>query len=103
MDENRDSWSDEDFAPLFEHNDAEQFRTHWLEIQSRFVNDPNASVRDADELVNHMIENITTVFADKRISLENQWKQGGKASTEDLRVALKGYRSVFNRLLSLEP
>jgi hypothetical protein len=93
---------EEGFAPLFENKQATDFRTQWLEIQSRFVDDPAVSVRQADELVTHVIENITSTFADERTSLENQWNSGDKVSTEDLRMALRRYRSFFDRLLSLE-
>ena len=99
--ETRDESKEEDFAPLFENNEAELFRTQWLEIQSRFVDDPSVSVKDADELVANVIKNITRTFADKRTSMETQWKSGD-VSTEDLRVALKRYRSFFDRLLTLE-
>jgi len=94
--------SEEDFAPLFENNEAEKFRTHWLEIQSRFVDDPTVAVKEADDLVADVIKNITRTFSDKRMGLENQWKREDKVSTEDLRVAMKRYRSFFNRLLTLE-
>jgi hypothetical protein len=67
---------EEDFAPLFENDEAETFRSHWLNIQSRFVDDPSASVKEADELVANVIKSITRSFADKRISLESQWKIG---------------------------
>lgn len=99
--ESRAAWNETEVASLFEDDEAEQFRADWLEIQSRFVDDPNAAVRDADELVNHVLENITTVFADKRLVLESQWKRGDTVSTEDLRIALKRYRSLFDRLLAL--
>jgi len=92
---------DENFAPLFENEEAEQFRSQWLEIQSRFVDDPSVSVKGADDLVAKVITNITRTFADKRTSMEAQWKSGD-VSTEDLRVALKRYRSFFDRLLTLE-
>lgn len=101
--ENKTSTREDDFAPLFENTEAEEFRSHWLDIQSRFVDDPRASVKEADELVANVIKSITRSFADKRISLENQWKSGeNNISTEDMRVAIQGYRSFFNRLLSLE-
>jgi hypothetical protein len=32
--------------------------------------------------------------------LEGQWDRGDDVSTEDLRVALTGYRSFFGRLVS---
>ena len=100
--ENRNARSEEDFAPLFEMDAAKKFRAQWLEIQSRFVDDPSVSVKDADDLVADVIKNITRTFSDKRLSLENQWKSGDKVSTEDLRLAMQRYRSFFNRLLSLE-
>jgi hypothetical protein len=99
--ESMDERREEDFAPLFENNEAEEFRTKWLDIQSRFVDDPSVSVKDADDLVADVIKNITRSFADKRMSLESQWN-GGDVSTEDLRMAMKRYRSFFNRLLSLQ-
>ena len=98
---NSDVRSEEDFAALFEDSEAEGFRTQWLDIQSRFVDDPSIAVKEADDLVAEVIKNITRSFADKRISLESQWKSGD-VSTEDLRMALKRYRSFFNRLLTLQ-
>jgi len=41
------------------------------------------------------------VFTDERGTLERQWGKGDQISTEDLRVALRRYRSFFERLLSL--
>ena len=92
----------DELAPLFEGDAAEKFRTRWLAIQSKFVDDPSASVKDADDLVADVIQNITSNFADRRGSLERQWSGGGNTSTEDLRIALKQYRSFFERLLTLQ-
>ena len=94
--------NEENLAPLFEGNEAEKFRTRWLAIQGRFVDDPTASVQEADELVADVIQGITRSFADRRGSLEKNWNGGGEASTEDLRIALKQYRSFFERLLTLQ-
>ena len=96
------SMTEEEFVPLFVNNEAEKFRSQWLDIQSRFVDDPRDSVKKADELVEDVINNITKTFAQERTSLENQWTSGDNVSTEDLRVAIKRYRSFFNRLLTLE-
>ncbi len=88
--------------PLFEQEKAEQFRTQWMNIQSKFVDDPHASVREADELVTDILKNVTMGFHDRRTSLEKQWNNGNNVSTEDLRMALKRYRSFFDRLLTLD-
>jgi hypothetical protein len=93
---------EKDLAPLFEAGEAEKFRTRWLAIQSKFVDDPGKSVKEADDLVADVIQNITRNFADRRGSLEKQWTGGGDTSTEDLRLALKQYRSFFERLLTLQ-
>ena len=103
-DENKTPTREDDFAPLFENDEADEFRSRWLNLQSRFVDDPRASVKEADELVATVIKSITRSFAHRRMFLENQWKSGeNNISTEDMRVAIKRYRSFFNRLLNLEP
>jgi hypothetical protein len=91
-----------ELAPLFDRDATEKFRSHWLAIQSKFVDDPNDSVKQADQLVSEIIDNMTKSFANRRGTLEKQWNGGEKASTEDLRIALQHYRSFFERLLSLE-
>lgn len=99
---NADPVMEEEFTPLFENDEAEEFRSHWLDIQSRFVDDPRDAVQKADGLVEEVINNITNSFSQKRTSLENQWSSGDDVSTEDLRLAIQHYRAFFNRLLSLE-
>lgn len=93
---------DEDLVPLFEDETARKFRSRWQVIQSKFVDDPRDSVKQADDLVADIIKNVTMSFADRRISLEKQWNSGEDISTEDMRLALKRYRSFFERLLTLE-
>ena len=89
-------------VPLFEEEAAKKFRARWLAIQSKFVDDPSDSVKQADDLVSDVIKNVTMSFANRRVGLEKQWNSGDNTSTEDLRVALKQYRSFFDRLLTLE-
>ncbi len=96
------AYTDDKLMPLFEDNEAEKFRTQWLNIQSKFVDNPRESVREADELVAGVLKSVTMSFHDRRTSLEKQWNSGDNVSTEDLRVALKRYRSFFDRLLTLE-
>ena len=91
-----------ELASLFDSGAAEKFHDRWLAIQSKFVDDPGAAVREADDLVEEVIHNVTRNFADRRDTLEKQWNGGEKSSTEDLRLALKQYRSFFERLLTLK-
>jgi hypothetical protein len=48
------------------------------------------------------MQRLAAVFADERNGLEQQWDRGDDISTEDLRVALRRYRSFFDRLLTLQ-
>ncbi len=89
------------YAPLFEDDEAGGFRSRWEAIQTGFVDEPRAAVEQADALVAQLMKRLAEVFSDERSSLEQQWDRGDQISTEDLRVALKRYRSFFERLLSL--
>jgi hypothetical protein len=78
------------------------FRSRWNEIQAKFVDEPGASVRQADALVAEVMAKVTEMLANQRRALESQWNLGdthGQASTEDLRQILQSYRAFFNRLL----
>ena len=76
------------------------YRGRWNDIQSRFVDDPRSSVEQADTLVLEVVQDLQTTFGSERSSLEAQWQSGEDVQTEDLRVALRRYRSFFDRLLS---
>ncbi len=86
---------------LFAQNEAQDFRTRWEKIQGEFVDEPRKSVKDADTLVASAIKRLAEVFADERAKLEREWDRGEDVSTEDLRQALRRYRSFFDRLLSV--
>jgi len=79
---------------------AQERRDHWMEIQTRFVDDPKDAVEQADELVAEVMQVLATQFADQRKSLESKWQSGGEADSEELRQALLQYRTFFERLLA---
>ena len=85
--------------PLFADGAAETFRTRWLDIQTSFVDEPGRSVEQADLLVAEVMRQLARTFAEKRSKLEPQLVKGEDISTEDLRIALRHYRSFFDRLL----
>jgi hypothetical protein len=87
--------------PLFAQNDALDFRSRWEKIQIGFVDEPRTAVVNADELVANAIKRLAEVFAAERQKLEAEWGKTDNVSTEDLRVALRRYRSFFDRLLSV--
>jgi hypothetical protein len=93
--------TEESAAPLFAPGDADGYRSRWTEVQTGFVDDPRHTVEQADGLVAEVMKRLAEVFADERAKLEEQWSRGEEADTESLRVALRRYRSFFDRLLSV--
>jgi hypothetical protein len=96
-----DSADSQDRAPLFAENELNDFRRRWQDVQGSFVDDPRTAVRNADELVAQLMTRLAAIFADERGNLEHEWDKGENVSTEDLRVALRRYRSFFDRLLTV--
>jgi len=96
-----DGADNEGATSLFPTGEAEGFRSRWVEVQTGFVDEPRNAVEQADGLVAEMMKRLATVFADERARLEEQWSRGDDISTEDLRQALRRYRSFFDRLLSV--
>jgi hypothetical protein len=86
---------------LFEDSLTDSFQGQWLEIQTKFVDDPRTAVKEADGLVAEVIKGIAEIFAEERAELETQWSQGEDVDTEDLRLILKRYRTFFHRLLAI--
>jgi hypothetical protein len=86
---------------LFSESEMRDLRSQWNNLQTSFVDEPRRTVEDADKLVASAMQLLAEGFASERSGLEKQWNRGDNVSTEDLRVALQGYRSFFDRLLEL--
>ena len=78
---------------------AEEFQSRWDAIQTGFVDDPRVAVNEADALIESAMKEISEEFSDKREHLKKQCTE--QASTEDLRLAVQAYRSVFSSLTSM--
>ncbi|WP_062432481.1 hypothetical protein [Herbidospora daliensis] len=70
------------------------FDERWRDIKAAFVDDPRESVEKADALIDEAV----SALANKRQSLVDQWKNSGTNDTEQLRLALREYRDLFDRL-----
>ena len=98
--------------------ERERFHDLWLGVQSRFVDSPAGTIREADRLVSEVMtargypmadferraDDISVDFphvvTNYRVAHEIALsEQGGKASTEDLRKAVVAYRKLFEELL----
>jgi hypothetical protein len=88
-------------TPLLSPDEAKDFRARWDAIQVSFVDEPRRAVQEADGLVAVTTKRLAETFAAERTKLDAQWERGENVSTEDLRLALRRYRSFFGRLLSV--
>ncbi|MGB8537151.1 MAG: hypothetical protein WCD57_12095 [Acidobacteriaceae bacterium] len=102
--------------------EREGFLSEWRTVQTRFVDDPQAAVGDADLLVDRLMQargypmsnfeqraadisvGHPTVVDNYRAAHEIAVRHSqGQASTEDLRNAIIYYRSLFEELLQNRP
>ena len=90
---------DATLAPLFTQEAAADYRSRWDLVQRSFVDNPQEAVHAGDELVAQVIQSLAETFSDQRAQLEIS--QSEQSSTENLRLALRRYRSFFERLLSI--
>jgi hypothetical protein len=79
------------FAP----GDAEHYQDEWRRVQAGFVDDPEAAVRDADKLVEQVMADVAHKLSRHRDTLATG---GSGERTEQLRVALRRYRALFQQL-----
>jgi hypothetical protein len=91
----------EELSPLLSPNETGEFRSRWSSIQTGFVDEPRKTVEQADELVAQIMQRLAQSFSDQRSNLEKQWERSDEVSTEELRLALRRYRSFFDRLLAM--
>ncbi|SMD18482.1 hypothetical protein [Kibdelosporangium aridum] len=84
-------------SKLFGETEAEQYRVQWRELQANFVDEPRAAVREAETLVSQMMDALTSQLKEQKRALEG----GSDRDTEQLRVAMQRYRSLFDQMLQV--
>lgn len=84
-------------ANLLPTNEVERYREEWRVVQAGFVDDPQAAVRDADRLLEQVVDTFTSRLAERRTELSGD--NGDANETEHLRQALRSYRSLFDQLI----
>ncbi len=106
-----------DLHPL-DPSDRDRYRARWQDVQAKFVDEPDAAVQDADGLIQEVmrvrgypVDDFDTRAADLSVDhpdvVEN-YRAGhgiavaherGKAGTDELRRAIRHYRSLFDSLV----
>jgi hypothetical protein len=69
-------------------------------IQARFVDDPKSAVVEAEQLATRLLATVRDCLDRERAATERVG-HADQASTEDLRICLKRYRALIDRLLAI--
>lgn len=94
-----DDDDDERAEPLIPADRSAEYRSRWDAVKGQFVDDPRSAVQNANTMVGEILDDLEELFRRQRSDLE-QGLNDEQTSTEDLRLALRRYRSFFDRLLS---
>jgi hypothetical protein len=78
--------------------DAAALRSRFLDIQAGFVDEPRQAVQEAGRFVDDLVRQVVDALHGQRGQLE---ATGAEGSTEDLRLTLRAYRRLVDRLLGL--
>jgi hypothetical protein len=82
-------------------SDPADVRDRWHDLQASFVDDPRDAVQRADSLLDEVTASVHQALEGRIRELQDLWKNTGHHDTEQLRTALRSYRDVMHRLLSL--
>ncbi|MEU1789085.1 hypothetical protein ABZ553_25100 [Streptomyces sparsogenes] len=92
--------------PVIPPSDQTELTERLRHAVSGFVDAPRGAVEEADRLLEELSARLTELLADRRRTLRDTWSEdeadgAGTVRTEELRLAMRGYRNVLERLLSV--
>lgn len=87
-------------SPLWSGGAAHSLRDRFRELQLGFLDDPRSTAAEADSLVGEAIDSLRSAFAEHHRELR-AWQDAGAEDTEQLRVAVRRYRDLLDRVLAL--
>jgi hypothetical protein len=94
-------------TPLFPHDESDKFELQLQHAVSGFVDGPRTAVEEADHVLEELTGRLTEAVAQRRRTLRGSWQSmdaagdqpGTSTDTEQLRLALRDYRELAERLL----
>ncbi|WP_443050466.1 hypothetical protein [Streptomyces sp. NBC_00286] len=88
---------------LMSHDEADKWTLRLQHAVAGFVDGPRDSLEEADQVLEEVTERFTEAVTQRRRTLRTSWQTPGdeKADTEQLRLALRDYRELAERLLRI--
>jgi hypothetical protein len=102
-------------TPLFPHDTSDKLELKLQHAVTGFVDGPRAAVEEADHVLQEVADLVTEALTERRRTLRRSWestetaqgtsgataegKPGSSTDTEQLRLALRDYRELAERLL----
>ncbi|MFF0742563.1 hypothetical protein ACFYVL_19410 [Streptomyces sp. NPDC004111] len=87
---------------LLPHGERDKLGLRLQQAVNRFVDEPRRAVEEADHVLEEAVRHVADTLAGQRRSLRAAWEDSDRqAETEELRIALRQYREVTERLLQL--
>lgn len=89
-------------SQLLPHGERDKLGLRLQQAVNQFVDEPRRAVEEADHVLEEAARHIADTLAEHRRSLRGSWESKDRETeTEELRVALRKYREVTERLLQL--
>ncbi|MCX5557317.1 hypothetical protein [Streptomyces sp. NBC_00038] len=85
-------------ARLLPQDECDKYELRMRHAVGGFVDGPRDSVEEADQVLEELAARFADAVARRRTKLRTSWHETG-ADTEQLRIALRDYREVTERLL----
>ncbi|MEV8287106.1 hypothetical protein [Streptomyces niveus] len=92
---------------LIPQDECDKLNLRLQEALSTFIDGPRRSVEEAADVLEDAAKRLTTALAERPRALRDSWdahgagSDGSAADTEDLRLVLRSYREVTERLLRI--
>ncbi|WP_247699183.1 MULTISPECIES: hypothetical protein [unclassified Streptomyces] len=94
-------------GPLLAPGESDRLGRRLHQAVTGFVDAPRASVEEADRVLEEITARFTDAVAHRRRTLRTSWQEAGpdggapSTDTEQLRLALRDYRELADRLMRL--
>lgn len=84
---------------LLPQDECDKFELRIRHAVGGFVDEPRDAVAEADQVLEELAARFTDAVSRRRTKLRTSWQEKTGADTEQLRLALRDYREVTERLL----